>query len=116
MKKITILSIAVLALTLFSFKKFEGNRVTLLKDGNYYVPQGIVQEGDARILADLTTFSKGTTTVVHTTVWKHVDAVAKETTIVHTTVYKHEDSRALQTSASKEKYQKVQEIMAKYLK
>lgn len=115
-KPIIFLSAGILSLTLFSFTG-PGDGVKRLAGGNYSVPEGIVSETDAKALAGLTIAQGASeTVVVHTTVWKHKDALyrgAAETQIVHETVWKHKDKATLREDAKTRS--EVERIMTKYL-
>lgn len=65
MKKVIYLTLSVLAITAMSFRS-ASNGVVILPNGNYEVSTyGIINEGDAIILNDLTKASAGETTVLN---------------------------------------------------
>jgi hypothetical protein len=102
MKKIALLSFGVIGLTLFSFKSFEGGKLTLLKDGNYYAPAGVVSVEDAKILSNIGVSAKGGC-VVQTKVYK--DAVDRN-------IWKE---AKFQDTKDKAYYTKVMSVVSRYL-
>ena len=117
MKRVLTISIGVLAFSEMSFKDFQQDKIRLLKNGNYYVPAGIIKAEDARILGDFTRRTAGETVVVQRTFSNFRDNAARkkdsttfnETTIVHTTVFKHKETVPKETQA------RVRNVIDKYM-
>lgn len=118
MKRVLTISIGILALTAMSFKNFQQDKIRLLNNGNYFVPAGIINAADAKILGDLTKRTAGETVVVQKTFSNFRDNAARkkdsttfnETTVVHTTVFKHKET------VPKEIQARVRSVIDKYLK
>lgn len=118
MKPVLAISIGVLTLSAMSFKKFQQDKVRVLKNGNYHVPAGIITASDAKILGDLTRKTTGESVVVQKTISHFRDNASRkkdsttfnETTIIHTTVFKHKETVPKETQA------RVMDVIDKYLR
>lgn len=109
MKSVLAISIGILTLSVMSFRSFQHDKISLLKDGNYSVPAGIITGNDARMLGELTRKSAGETVVVQKTISKSFN----ETQAVHETVWSHKSE--IKSAKSMQTYSRVKGVMDKYL-
>ena len=110
MKSVLAISTGILALSVMSFRTFQHDKITLLNNGNYSVPAGIITGNEAKMLGELTRKTTGETVVVQKTISKGFN----ETQAVHETVWSHKSE--IKSAKATQTYTRVKDVMEKYIK